>query len=245
MNFKEIIFKSRGLLLFITLYFISGSLSILLSTLFFKNKDNNAPIFQFTVLSFMFLISFILIFLINISKRIKITFFSREKLFFSLKYGIISGIIIFALAMLTVIITEQILNLISVPDFILHWFGQNNSGFTMLFHFIEKNNLPIFILLVLYITVLTPIYEEILFRGLLDDFIITYFGVGKAGMFVNAVIFAFFHSFSLANMIFAFIIGYGIIYYKRKNGNLNMPFVIHSTVNIVGLLLGTVANYLK
>ena len=88
----------------------------------------------------------------------------------------------------------------------------------------------------LVLGILTPILEELLFRGIIYKRLKMYYEVIVAA-YIAAIIFAVAH-FNLIQGIYAFIVGIVLIYIYEKSGNLIVPIVMHGVANIVSVIMG-------
>lgn len=80
----------------------------------------------------------------------------------------------------------------------------------------------LFFLTAIYISLIGPIVEEFIFRGLLLNRLATKFNM-MVGIFITNIIFAVFHSDILGAFMFGFILS--ILY--LKSGNLLLPIIVH------------------
>lgn len=88
----------------------------------------------------------------------------------------------------------------------------------------------------LVLGILTPILEELLFRGVIYKRLKMYYEVTVAA-YIAAIIFAIAH-FNLIQGIYAFIVGIVLMYVYEKSGNLVAPIVMHGVANIVTVIMG-------
>lgn len=90
----------------------------------------------------------------------------------------------------------------------------------------------LFILTAIYISLIGPIVEEFIFRGLLLNRLATKFNV-MVGIFITNIIFAVFHTDILGAFMFGFVLS--ILY--LKSGNLLLPIIVHVLNNSFVTLL--------
>ena len=83
----------------------------------------------------------------------------------------------------------------------------------------------------LLISIIGPIFEEIIFRKLLIDRTIKY--GAKISIILSALIFGFAHG-NLNQFFYAFLIGGFLAYVYIKTGKLIYPILLHITVNLMG-----------
>ena len=88
----------------------------------------------------------------------------------------------------------------------------------------------------LVLGILTPVLEELLFRGVIYKRLKMYYEVTVAA-YIAAIIFAIAH-FNLIQGIYAFIVGIVLMYVYEKSGNLIAPIVMHGVANIVTVIMG-------
>ena len=84
--------------------------------------------------------------------------------------------------------------------------------------------------------ILTPVLEEMLFRGIVYKRLKGYYDVIVAA-YIAAIVFAVAH-FNLIQGIYAFVVGIVLIYIYEKCNNLVVPIVMHSAANIVSVVMG-------
>lgn len=84
--------------------------------------------------------------------------------------------------------------------------------------------------------VLTPVLEEMLFRGIIYKRLKTYYEVTIAA-YIAAIIFAVAH-FNLIQGLYAFIVGIVLIYLYEKSGNLVTTICMHCAANVTTVLMG-------
>ncbi|MDE6254530.1 MAG: CPBP family intramembrane metalloprotease [Lachnospiraceae bacterium] len=85
------------------------------------------------------------------------------------------------------------------------------------------------------IGILTPVAEEIIYRGLVYDRAKKEFGTIGA-MIVSSAAFGIFH-FNLVQGIYAFLIGIAFAWFYEKFGSLSVSIFMHMAINIVAVLL--------
>ena len=84
---------------------------------------------------------------------------------------------------------------------------------------------------ILIISIIAPIFEEILFRKLLIDKCIKY-GV-RTSILISAIIFAFFHG-NLNQFFYAFFLGAFFAYVYIQSGKITYTIILHIIVNLMG-----------
>ena len=87
----------------------------------------------------------------------------------------------------------------------------------------------------LVLGVLTPILEELLFRGVIYKRLKTYYDVTIAA-YIASIIFAIAH-FNLVQGLYAFIMGIVLIYLYEKTGNLITAICTHCVANITVIVM--------
>lgn len=105
------------------------------------------------------------------------------------------------------------------------------------------NSSSIWINLVL-ISIIGPVFEEVMFRKILIDRTIKY-GV-KVSVLLSALMFGLFHG-NLNQFFYAFLIGGFFAYVYIKTGNIAYPIILHMSVNLMGsvislFVVGSVQN---
>lgn len=130
-----------------------------------------------------------------------------------------------------------------VVKFEAYW-GFNNSrlgaDFVMLIRFIGKQSIPT----LLFISVCAGIFEELLFRAVLQTLAIDKMGL-IAGLLVVAVIFGLLHAVSLSYFTFTTLIGLvlGVVYYHYAD--LASLMAVHASYDFVALYLGIYVYHLN
>lgn len=84
--------------------------------------------------------------------------------------------------------------------------------------------------------VLTPVLEEMLFRGIIYNRLKTYYEVTIAA-YIAAIIFGIAH-FNLIQGLYAFIMGIVLTYIYEKSGNLVVAICMHCAANITTVIMG-------
>ena len=100
-----------------------------------------------------------------------------------------------------------------------------------LFFHVDKENFNI--LLILSTGILGPILEEMMFRGLIYNYLKE--ENQKQGMLLTTLLFALSHT-GLFNMLYAFILGIILIYLKERYTSLKAPISFHIGVNTMAIL---------
>ena len=85
--------------------------------------------------------------------------------------------------------------------------------------------------------VLVPLFEELLFRGLLLDWLRTRLPLTSAAV-VSAVLFAVMHAYPIA-MPYAFLFGLAAAWLRLRTGSTFNPWVMHVLNNLFFLAVGT------
>lgn len=97
------------------------------------------------------------------------------------------------------------------------------------------NNSPLYLQFVV-LGLLTPVLEELLFRGLIYKRLKLYCDVSVAA-YISAIIFGFAH-FNLIQGLYAFILGIILSYIYERNTSLVDTCIMHSCANISTVLMG-------
>ncbi|MBQ3922066.1 MAG: CPBP family intramembrane metalloprotease [Spirochaetales bacterium] len=120
------------------------------------------------------------------------------------------------------------------------WITASNQGFIS---FLEGDNVAVKVLWFVMIAAAAPIIEEIVFRGYLQDSLaqLCHHKMPILTIMIVSFIFALFHTNSLANMIFAFIVGVFLSFVRQRHGSILPCMIAHGTVNAVSLLIGLIA----
>lgn len=87
----------------------------------------------------------------------------------------------------------------------------------------------------IYIVLLAPIFEEILFRKLICDPIVKY-GQGMA-VIVSGLVFGLFH-LNFNQFFYAFLLGCFLAFIYVKTGNIKYSIILHMMINFVGSVIG-------
>jgi len=140
--------------------------------------------------------------------------------FLPIKYPIIQGIKGWLTIVPFVLLISLIMN--SLID------NQNGSN-PLLEIVLNNNNYLSFFLLFVTTTILAPLFEEIIFRGILLPTLSRNFGV-ISGIIVSAFIFALAH-LSLGEMPPLFVLGIGLAITRISSGSLFSSVIMHSLWN--------------
>lgn len=82
---------------------------------------------------------------------------------------------------------------------------------------------------------LTPLAEELIFRGVIQNRLIRLVGE-RNGIIITALLFAVYH-FNLVQGIYAFIMGIIFGFYYRRYRKITIPYAMHAAANIVSLFI--------
>ncbi len=113
---------------------------------------------------------------------------------------------------------------------VMNIFIENQNGSNPLLEIVlNNNNYLSFILLFLTTTLLAPLFEEIIFRGILLPTLSRDFGV-ISGIIISAFVFALAH-LSLGEMLPLFVLGIGLGATRIASGSLFSSVIMHSLWN--------------
>lgn len=101
--------------------------------------------------------------------------------------------------------------------------------------FIETRSFSILVLVALLAVVVAPIFEEILFRGLLYPFLKRRWGQTTAALLVSAL-FAVVH-FHVPAMLPLFVLGMALVLVYEASDSLTAPITLHAAFNAANLLM--------
>lgn len=87
----------------------------------------------------------------------------------------------------------------------------------------------------IYMVLLAPIFEEILFRKLICDPMMKY-GQGTA-VIVSGIVFGLFHM-NFNQFFYAFLLGCFLAYIYVKTGNIKYSIILHMMINFIGSVIG-------
>lgn len=94
------------------------------------------------------------------------------------------------------------------------------------------HEMPGYLFAVLAIAIVTPIYEELVFRKLFINDLLCAFG-RKTSLIIACVVFVLLHGISL-NLIYSIAVGTVAIYSYQKYGKILIPILVHIGFNTVG-----------
>ena len=190
---------------------------------------------------------FLICFVIFFEKIIKMNkFFSNaENWFIDMGKAFFPSILAFAIGGFVVYIISSAIELLPEPNFLKKWIDEPNYGFVIFLKNLQNASHFRAMFLFVYIIILVPFYEEILFRGFLQDSIEKIFKKYNLDVIVVSLIFSMFHLFSLSNAIFAFVIGLFLSKQRQKNKSINISIWIHCIINFTGLLSGILYQYFE
>jgi membrane protease YdiL (CAAX protease family) len=246
-SIKRKLIKFKGLLIFLFLY-LASTLMVLVSVKMISNinidilKNFSSDMLYIQLLQYLFMFLIIILFF---RQRKTIDFISDENWFGSLGKAFVPAIFAFASGLFVTYMLVYIVNILPFPEFIKHWMAVSNQGFIEILEQIKKENqVKIFIWFTL-IVVIGPVFEEILFRGFLQNTFEKIFKKRDIDVYLTAFIFGIFHFTSLSNIIYAFIIGYFLSRQRKLTGSVNSCFFIHGLINFTGLVAGILTYYLQ
>ncbi len=107
--------------------------------------------------------------------------------------------------------------------------------------FVSSASLAEYVLFVLLISVVIPVGEEIIFRGLLWKFVKKFASESKVAWFV-AVLFAFVHPLESAFFLFPFSVYLSHLRYTTES--VRAGIVAHIAFNTAGLVFPSVVNWI-
>ena len=164
---------------------------------------------------------------VALSAIVVIVIFGRTMLLSGRKDNKIESPDIFPVVFFAVMLSLAVSNLISAIQ-IDNIYGsyENTSGNLLQGNIIYR---------LVAIGILTPVAEEIIYRGLVYDRAKKEFGTISA-MIVSSAAFGIFH-FNLVQGIYAFLIGMAFAWFYEKFGSLSVSIFMHMAINIVAVLL--------
>lgn len=164
---------------------------------------------------------------VTLSAIAAIVIFGRTMLLSGRKHNKIESSDIFPAVFFAVMLSLAVSNLISAIQ-IDNIYGsyENTSGNLLQGNIVYR---------LVAIGILTPVAEEIIYRGLVYDRAKKEFGTISA-MIVSSAAFGIFH-FNLVQGIYAFLIGMAFAWFYEKFGSLSVSIFMHMAINIVAVLL--------
>ena len=124
----------------------------------------------------------------------------------------------------------MVIPFVLLVSFIMNLLIENQNGSNPLLEIVlNNNNYFSFILLFLTTTFLAPLFEEVIFRGVLLPILSREFGI-ISGITISAFIFALAH-LSISEMIPLFTLGIGLGMTRLISGRLSSSVVMHSLWN--------------
>lgn len=93
-----------------------------------------------------------------------------------------------------------------------------------------------FIIQLVFIGVIVPISEELIFRGLIYNRAKVYMGSPLSAMLISALIFSIYHG-NMVQGIYAFVIGFMMAFLYEKYGSLAAPVLFHICCNLPALIM--------
>jgi membrane protease YdiL (CAAX protease family) len=245
-------FKIRGLLIFVCFYYIPIIFTSLIISFFnFFNQKINSNLLSkiisdnLFIYSIYFIMIFVLFLLLKKYNNKAIDFFSEENWFVSMGKAFIPAILAFGSGFFVTFLVIKIFNILPEIKFIKNWLKVPNEGFIILLDYIKGMNAFKIIIWFFFIIVIVPLFEEIYFRGFLQDFIQKVFKKYNLDIIITAFIFSLFHIFSLSNVIFAFIVGLFLSHQRKINKSINISIWIHCLINFTGLCSGIIFHYIN
>lgn len=93
-----------------------------------------------------------------------------------------------------------------------------------------------FIIQLIFIGIIVPISEELIFRGLIYNRAKSYMGSTLSAMLVSALIFSIYHG-NMVQGIYAFVIGFMMAFLYEKYGSLAAPVLFHICCNLPAVIM--------
>lgn len=84
--------------------------------------------------------------------------------------------------------------------------------------------------------IIGPIIEELLFRGIVYGKMLNFFKE-KSAFYLSILVFAFFHTGGISQILFALITGCYFTYLYRKYGNIKLSMLAHIIINVTSILV--------
>lgn len=94
-------------------------------------------------------------------------------------------------------------------------------------------------LIVVFVAIVGPIFEELIFRGLLLKKLRVY--GDKTAIIYNAIAFGLFHT-NVSQILFAGVVGAVLAYVVVKSNNIKYSIIIHMSINLLGSM-STILEY--
>ncbi|MCG8569069.1 MAG: CPBP family intramembrane metalloprotease [Spirochaetes bacterium] len=237
----------KGLLLFFIFFFFPIFTAQFISI--FIHKSLNIEISEIYLILIQYFIVIILFIILHFSP-FHCRYFFRKKTIFQFDKIIYTSIIAFLIGTgVTFLFINITINLPYLSPGIKNWIIQPNQGLVEFFLVIEKKQVMIIFTWIIIITLLTPFTEELIFRGFLFESInrllLPKFKKWNIDTIFVTLVFSFFHFASLSNVIYALIVGWIITVVRKKSRSLIPCILLHSLINLYGLLLGTIAYFLN
>ncbi len=249
----RIFIKIRGLVFFLgflimPILFSAITLNIIEISNRHSNKSGviNALLNEKILLAslIMYAFFFIMFYILKKTKSSKINFINRENWFYSLGKALMPAIVSFGLALVIMTFTVSIINFLPLPEELKKYLVLPNKALTELMGDISHSSGYNIILWLTIIIIIAPVYEEILFRGFLQDFIKRFIKIKNLEIIIVALFFGLFHLPSFANVIYAFIIGIFLSIQRNKNKSVNVCIWMHSLINFAGVVLAIIYQYM-
>ena len=124
----------------------------------------------------------------------------------------------------------MVIPFVLIVSLIMNFFIENQAGSNPLLEIVlNNNNYFAFILLFLTTTFLAPLFEEIIFRGVLLPILSRDFGI-IMGIIISSFVFALAH-LSIGEMLPLFVLGIGLAITRLISGRLFSSVIMHSLWN--------------
>ncbi len=105
---------------------------------------------------------------------------------------------------------------------------------------IQSREILLLIVMFVLITIITPVFEEILFRGIIQSAILSYLGKPWISIFLSSALFTILHPPQHWLAVFALSVAIGYSY--EKSGSLIRPIIIHCIFNTANTLIAIYTN---
>lgn len=103
---------------------------------------------------------------------------------------------------------------------------------------VKMINSPITFTVIVVTGIVGPLLEEFLFRGIVYSKFLRFFKE-RTAFYLSILVFAFFHTGGIFQILFAAIIGYFLMHIYRKYHNIRLSIMAHIIVNITSIVMSS------
>lgn len=204
----------------------------------FKWQDSTVtPYFSAVISALITIVAILLVAKKYFDASIKGFGLDIKTLWDDIRLGLVNYLAIFPVVILLTILVDFIGNLVAGPDFRM----PNHSLIEMI-----EGDIPIWITIfaISLAAVVAPIVEELLFRGILQNYMFSLTGKPWLSIFITSLLFAMVHGFTLKyHWPALFVLSCCMGYAYAKSGSLFRSMLVHTAFNSVSVASALITTH--